>query len=220
MSAKTIRILLADDHEVVRRGLRALLEMHPGWEVCGEAADGRAAVELAQRLAPDIVVMDIGMPQLNGFEATRQILERTRGIEVLVLSMHDSEQMVREVIGAGARGYVLKSDAGRDLVAAVEALLRREQFFSASVASSVRVSDLKVAGAKRPSLRPAGGLTRREREVLQLLAEGRANKAVAGVLGISVKTAETHRARIMRKLGMKSLADLVRYAIRNGFIEP
>ena len=220
MSTKTIRILLADDHEVVRRGLRALLETHPGWEVCGEAADGRAAVELAQKLAPDIVVMDIGMPQLNGFEATRQILERTRGIEVLVLSVHESEQLVREVIGAGARGYVLKSDAGRDLVAAVEALLRREPFFSPSVALSVRAAALKVAGAKRPSLRPAGGLTRREREVLQLLAEGRANKAVGKLLGISVKTAETHRARIMRKLGMKSLAELVRYAIRNGFIEP
>ena len=220
MSEKKTRILLADDHEVVRRGLRTLLETHAGWEVCGEAVDGRAAVDLAQKLAPDIVVMDIGMPQLNGFEATRQILERTRGIEVLVLSVHDSEQMVREVIGAGARGYVLKSDAGRDLVAAVEALLRREPFFSPSVASSMRRSDLKVAGPKRPSLRPTGELTRREREVLQLLAEGCANKAVAKVLGISVKTAETHRARLMRKLGMKSLADLVRYAIRNGFIEP
>ena len=220
MSAKPIRILLVDDHEVVRRGLRALLETHPGWIVCGEAADGRAAVDLAQKLAPDIVVMDIGMPQLNGFDATRQILERTRGIEVLVLSVHDSEQMVREVIGAGARGYVLKSDAGRDLLAAVEALLRREPFFSPGVAVSLRAADLKVAGPKRPSLRPAGGLTRREREVLQLLAEGRANKAVAKLLGISVKTAETHRARIMRKLGMKSLAVLVRYAIRNGFIEP
>ena len=219
MNPKKIRILLADDHEVVRRGLRALLETHAGWEVCGEAADGRAAVERAQALAPDIVVMDIGMPQLNGFEATRQILERTRGIEVLVLSMHESEQFVREVIGAGARGYVLKSDAGRDLLAAVEALLRRETFFSASVASSVRASALQVCGAKRPSLRPAGGLTRREREVLQLLAEGRANKAEAKVLGISVKTAETHRARIMRKLGLKSLAELVRYAIRNGFVE-
>ena len=219
MNPKKIRILLADDHEVVRRGLRALLETHAGWEVCGEAADGRAAVALALALAPDIVVMDIGMPQLNGFDATRQILERTRGIEVLVLSMHESEQFVREVIGAGARGYVLKSDAGRDLLAAVEALLRRETFFSASVASSVRASALQVCGAKRPSLRPAGDLTRREREVLQLLAEGRANKMVAKELGISVKTAETHRARIMRKLGMKSLADVVRYAIRNGFIE-
>ena len=218
-AAKTIRILLADDHEVVRRGLRALLEMQPGWEVCGEAENGRAAVELAQRLAPDIVVMDIGMKQLNGFEATRQILERTRGIEVLVLSIHDNEQTVREVLGAGARGYVLKSDAGRDLVAAVGALLRRETFFSPTVAQSVRAAALRVAGARRPSLRPAGELTRREREVLQLLAEGRTNKAVAQALGISVKTAETHRARIMRKLGMKSVAELVRYAIRNGFIE-
>ena len=219
MNGKPVRILLADDHEVVRCGLRALLEMHPGWEVCGEAADGRAAVDLAQKLSPDIVVMDISMPQLNGFEATRQILERTRGIEVLVLSVDGSEKMVRQVIGAGARGYVLKSDAGRDLVAAVGALLRHEEFFSPSVASIVHVADLKVAGRKRPSLRPAGVLTRREREVLQLLAEGRANKAVAKQLGISVKTAETHRARVMRKLGMKSLAELVRYAIRNGFIE-
>lgn len=219
MNPKKIRILLADDHEIVRRGLRALLETHPGWEVCGEAGDGRAAVELAQSLAPDIVVMDIGMPQLNGFDATRQILERTRGVEVLVLSMHESEQFVREVIGAGARGYVLKSDAGRDLVAAVEALLRRETFFSARVTASMAASALQAAGSRRPSLRPAGELTRREREVLQLLVEGQANKAVAKALGISVKTAETHRARIMRKLGMKSLADVVRYAIRNGFIE-
>ena len=220
MNAKTPRILLVDDHELVRRGLRALLEMQPGWVVCGEAADGRTAVELAQKLAPDIVVMDIGMPQLNGIEATRQILERTRGIEVLMLSVHDSEQAVREVIGAGARGYVLKSDAGRDLVAAVEALLRREPFFSPSVAVSVRAAGVKVSAPTRASLRPAGVLTRREREVLQLLAEGRANKAVAKLLGISVKTAETHRARIMRKLRMKSVAELVRYAIRNGFVEP
>ncbi len=220
MNAKTPRILLVDDHELVRRGLRALLEMQPGWVVCGEAADGRTAVELAQKLAPDIVVMDIGMPQLNGIEATRQILERTRGIEVLMLSVHDSEQAVREVIGAGARGYVLKSDAGRDLVAAVEALLRREPFFSPSVAVSVRAAGVKVSAPVRASLRPAGVLTRREREVLQLLAEGRANKAVAKLLGISVKTAETHRARIMRKLRMKSVAELVRYAIRNGFVEP
>ena len=220
MNAKTPRILLVDDHELVRRGLRALLEMQPGWVVCGEAADGRAAVELAQKLAPDMVVMDIGMPQLNGIEAARQILERTRGIEVLMLSVHDSEQAVREVIGAGARGYMLKSDAGRDLVAAVEALLRREPFFSPSVAVSVRAAALKISAPTRASLRPAGVLTRREREVLQLLAEGRANKAVAKLLGISVKTAETHRARIMRKLRMKSLAELVRYAIRNGFVEP
>ena len=220
MNAKTPRILLVDDHELVRRGLRALLEMQPGWVVCGEAADGRAAVDLAQKLAPDMVVMDIGMPQLNGIEAARQILERTRGIEVLMLSVHDSEQAVREVIGAGARGYVLKSDAGRDLVAAVEALLRRESFFSPSVAMSVRAAALKISAPTRASLRPAGVLTRREREVLQLLAEGRANKAVAKLLGISVKTAETHRARIMRKLRFKSLAELVRYAIRNGFVEP
>lgn len=220
MTPSNARILLADDHEVVRRGLRVLLETRPGWEICGEAGDGRAAVELAQTLAPDIVIMDIGLPQLNGFDATRQILERSRAVEVLVLSIHDSAQLVREVVEAGARGYVLKSDAGRDLVAAVEAVLRREVFFSPRVESSVQGAALKVSGLRRRSLRPSGSLTRREREILQLLAEGRTNKAVAKLLGISVKTAETHRARIMRKLGLKSLADLVRYAIRNGFIEP
>jgi DNA-binding NarL/FixJ family response regulator len=218
MTPKKIRILLADDHEVVRRGLRALLETQSGWEICGEAGDGRTAVELARTLQPDVVVMDIGMPQLNGFEATRQILEHTRKIEVLVLSIHDSDQMLREVVEAGARGYVLKSDAGRDLVAAVEAVLRRETFFSPSMIATVQAAAMKVPGLRR-SLRPSGTLTRREREILQLLAEGKTNKAVAKLLGISVKTAETHRARVMRKLGVKSLADLVRYAIRNGFVE-
>jgi DNA-binding NarL/FixJ family response regulator len=216
--SKKVRILLVDDHEVVRRGLRALLETQDGWEICGEAGDGRAAVELAQTLVPDVVVMDIGLPQLNGFEATRQILERSRRIEILVLSIHDSDQMVREVLEAGARGYVLKSDAGRDLVAAIEAMLRKEPFFSPSMVSTKPA--LRLPGLQRRSLRPSGALTRREREILQLLAEGHTNKAVAKLLGISVKTAETHRARVMRKLGIKSLAELVRYAIRNGFVEP
>lgn len=166
MKEKMIRILIADDHEVVRRGLRALIESHPGWEVCGAAADGRTAVKLARTLSPDIVVMDISMPQLNGFEATRQILKTTRGIEVLVLSMHESEQLVQEVVAAGARGYVLKSDVGRDPVAAIEALLRREQFLSPRVAPSVPAAALHAAGMKRRSLRPSGMLTRREREVL------------------------------------------------------
>jgi DNA-binding NarL/FixJ family response regulator len=217
MSSKKIRILLADDHEVVRRGLRSLLETQAGWEICGEAADGRTAVELAHALLPDVVVMDIGLPQLNGFDATRQILERSRRIEILVLSIHDSDQMVREVLEAGARAYVLKSDAGRDLVAAIEAVLRRESFFSPSMVATK--PDLRLPALRR-SLRPSGALTRREREILQLLAEGHTNKAVAKLLGISVKTAETHRARVMRKLGIKSLAELVRYAIRNGFVEP
>lgn len=211
------RILLVDDHEVVRRGLRALLETHPGWVVCGEAADGRTAVRLARSLVPHIVVMDLIMPELNGLEATRQILDKDRQVQILVLSMHESDQAVREVLAAGARGYVLKSDAGRDLVAAIEALLRGRPFFTSRVAANIHELEFKARPGRR-AFKPLGQLTAREREVLQLLAEGRTNKEVGHLLGISVKTAETHRARVMRKLSVDSVADLVRYAIRNGFI--
>jgi DNA-binding NarL/FixJ family response regulator len=211
------RILLVDDHEVVRRGLRALLETHPGWVVCGEAADGRTAVSLARTLAPHVVVMDLTMPELNGLEATRQILDKAGQVQVLILSMHESEQFVREVLGAGARGYVLKSDAGRDLIAAVETLLQGKPFFTSRLAAKIHELEFKARGGRR-SFKPAGQLTPREREVLQLLAEGKSNKEVGHLLGISVKTAETHRARVMRKLAVDSVADLVRYAIRNGFI--
>ncbi len=211
------RILLVDDHEVVRRGLRALLETHPGWVVCGEAADGRTAVRLARSLVPHIVVMDLIMPELNGLEATRQILDKDRQVQILVLSMHESDQVVREVLAAGARGYVLKSDAGRDLVAAIEALLRGRPFFTSRVAANIHELEFKARPGRR-AFKPLGQLTAREREVLQLLAEGRTNKEVGHLLGISVKTAETHRARVMRKLSVDSVADLVRYAIRNGFI--
>lgn len=213
-----IRILLVDDHEVVRRGLRALLETHPGWVVCGEAADGRTAVSLARSLAPRVVVMDLTMPELNGLEATRQILDKDRDVQVLILSMHESDQVVREVLAVGARGYVLKTDAGRDLIAAVEALLRGKPFFTSRVAANIHELEFKARGGGRRIFKPIGQLTAREREVLQLLAEGKTNKEVGHLLGISVKTAETHRARVMRKLSIDSVADLVRYAIRNGFI--
>lgn len=216
--AATTRFLLVDDHEVVRRGLRSIVEGYAGWEVCGEAADGRTAVELARTLAPDIVVMDLSMPQLNGFEAARRMLARTRRLPIVILSMHESEQVVREVLAVGVRGYVLKSDAGRELVTAVEALLRGETFFSSPVAARVH----RLEGASRPGRLPTrrvGPLTTREREILQLLAEGKTNKEVGIALEISVKTAETHRARIMRKLAIDSVADLVRYAIRNGIID-
>lgn len=212
-----IRILLVDDHEMVRRGLRALLETHPGWVVCGEAADGREAVRLARSLAPHLVIMDLTMPELNGLEATRQILDKDRQVQVLILSMHESDQVVRDVLAAGARGYVLKTDAGRDLIAAGEALLRGRPFFTSRVAAKIHELEFKVRGGRR-TLKPVGQLTAREREVLQLLAEGKTNKEVGHALGISVKTAETHRARVMRKLAVDSVADLVRYAIRNGFI--
>lgn len=218
MIEKRTRILLADDHELVRKGLRILLESQPGWEVCGEACDGRTAVEMSRRLKPDIVVMDVSMPEMNGFEATRQILAKQPKVEVLALSMHESQQIIREVLSAGARGYVLKSDAGSNIVAAVEALRRHTCYFSTQLGESLKnVAQLAGGRGQRRGKVP-GALTTREREILQLLAEGCTNKLVAARLGISVKTAETHRARIMRKLDVDSVADVVRYAIRNGLI--
>ena len=217
MKSEGTRILLVDDHELVRRGLRSLIESHPGWEVCGEAADGRTAAKLAGTLAPHVVVMDLTMPHLNGLDAARRILRKDRGMSIIILSMHESEQHVREVLAAGARGYVLKSAAGRDLVAAIEALLRGETFFTSPVAARIHGQEFGH-GSRRRSLRPGGPLTPREREILQLLAEGRTNKEVGQLLHISIKTAETHRARIMRKLAIDSVSDLVRYAIRNGII--
>jgi DNA-binding NarL/FixJ family response regulator len=211
-----LSILVADDHEIVRRGVRALLEAHPGWKICGEAVDGREAVDKAGRLRPDIVILDIGMPVLNGLEAARQIRKHTSQCQVLILTMHESEQVVREVLTAGARGYVLKSGAGRDLVKAVEALSRHETFFTSQVAEYVLQSFLDARGGEPAS----SAVTPREREVIQLLAEGRGNKEVATTLGISVRTAETHRTHIMRKLGCRSFSDLVRYAIRNNIIAP
>ena len=211
-----LRILLADDHEVVRRGVRVLLEAHPGWEICDEAVEGRDAVEKASRLRPEVVILDIGMPLLNGLDAARQILKASPQSEVLILTMHESEQVIREVLASGARGYVLKSDAGRNLVNAVEALSHHKTFFTPSVAEFVLQSFLDGKGnAREPS-----PLSQREREVIQLLAEGKGNKEVANVLGISVRTAETHRTNIMRKLDCQSFSDLVRYAIRNNIITP
>ena len=213
-----MRILVADDHEVVRRGLQALLEAQPGWEVSGEAADGREAVEKARQLKPDVVIMDISMPQLNGLEATRQILKINPSARVLILTMHESDQIVHEVLDAGARGYVLKSDAGRDLVGAVEALLRYNSFLSSKVAEMVLDGYRAMAAEDNKLMHDH--LTPREREVLQLLAEGKSSKEVAVELGLSVSTAETHRTNIMRKLDLHSVSDLVRYAVRNNIIEP
>jgi DNA-binding NarL/FixJ family response regulator len=211
-----LRILIADDHEVVRRGVRVLLEARPGWEICDEAVEGREAVEKAVRLRPDVVILDIGMPLLNGLEAARQIRKAAPQSEVLILTMHDSEQVIREVLAAGARGYVLKTDAGRSLVHAVEALSRHKPFFSSSVAEFVLQGFLDGKAETRDTT----SLTQREKEVVQLLAEGKGNKDVATILGISVRTAETHRTNIMRKLGCESFSELVRYAIRNGIIGP
>ena len=213
-----LRILIADDHEVARKGIRALLENHPGWEVCAEAKDGREAVEFADRLRPDVLLLDIGMPNLNGLDAARQILATNPDARILILTVHDTEQIVREVLAAGARGFLLKSDAGRDLVAAVEALQRRRTFFTSKVA------EMLLEGYLRPhsdSDDPTGQrvLTPREREVIQLVAEGKTTKEVASVLSLSVKTAETHRTNLMRKLDLHSVADLTLYAVRNGIVQ-
>lgn len=214
------RILLADDHEVVRAGLRALLEEQNGWEVVAEAADGRDAVEQASKLKPDAVVIDIAMPSLNGLEVVRQIVKATPNTKVLVLTMYDSDPLIQQVLRAGARGYLLKSDAGRDLVSAIEALRRNKTFFTPKVSQMVLEGYLdknpkeEESKAEAESLR----LTSRQREIVQLLAEGKSSKEVAAVLGLSVKTAETHRANIMRKLDCHSVTELVRYAIRNHII--
>src|SRR5580693_7923569 len=217
------RILLADDHEVVRAGLRALLEEQSGWEVVAEAADGRDAVEKASKLKPDVVVIDIAMPSLNGLEAVRQIVKAVPNAKVLVLTMYDSDPLIQQVLQAGARGYLLKSDAGRDLVSAVDALRRNKTFFTPKVAQMVLEGYLgrptkendEESNNRKNGLR----LTARQKQILQLLAEGKSSKEVAVALNISVKTAETHRANIMRRLDCHSVTELVRYAIRNHIIQ-
>jgi DNA-binding NarL/FixJ family response regulator len=213
-----IRILLADDHDVVRRGLRGLLEAQTGWQVVAEARTGREAVDLAEQLRPDVAVLDLSMPELNGLEATRRIRKALPGTEVLVFTMHQTEQLMREALLAGARGYLLKSDAAERLVAAVAALAGHRPYFSAQV-SEVLLDAFVRSTASSGEGASSDALTAREREIVQLLAEGRGNKEVADALAISVKTVETHRAAIMRKLGIGSLAALVRYAIRNQLIE-
>jgi DNA-binding NarL/FixJ family response regulator len=214
-----LRILLVDDHEVVRRGLSVILQARNDWEICGEASHGREAVEKAAALKPDIVILDVGMPELNGLEATRQIVKARPETRILILTLHDSDALVQEVLNAGARGFLLKSDAARDLVTAVEALKNNKTYFTPKVASMVLEGFLRKKGADRGELvSPRAKLTPREREIVQLLAEGKSSREVAGALGLSVKTAETHRANIMRKLNLHSVSDLVMYAVRNNIV--
>ncbi len=212
------RIFIADDHEVVRKGLCALLQAEAGWEICGEASDGRTAMEKIRELKPDVSILDIGMPELNGLEATRQILKEDPRAKILILTLHDSDQVVREVLNAGARGFLLKSDAARDLVVAVEALRRDKTYFTSKVAAMVLEGYLKGGTHSVPVAVGRDRLTPREREVVQLLAEGKSTKEVAVSLGLSVKTAETHRSNIMRKLQLHSVSDLVMYAVRNNIV--
>ena len=213
-----VRILIADDHAIVRHGLRSLVESQPDWEVCAEAANGREAVEQVKRLRPDVVVLDITMPELNGLEATRQIVKEVPRTEVLILTMDRSEEVAQQVLRAGARGYVLKSDANSKLVDAVATLSEHKPYLTPAVAEFVLGS--YTEGAQQNQDSSEHRLTAREREIVQLLAEGKSNKEVAAALGIAVKTAEAHRANIMRKLNLRSLGELVRYAIRNKMVQP
>lgn len=217
-----VRILLVDDHEIVRRGLRAVLEAEPDLEVSDEASNGLDAVEKAEQLKPDVVLMDISMPQLNGLEAARRIRRTLPGVEVLFLTMHESEQMIREGMEAGGHGFLLKSDAGHELIPAVRSLSRHKPFFSPRLRAMGfppgEGQGRSVAKATKNKAW-AGGLTSRERQVVQLLGEGKSTKEVATALEITLKTAATHRTNVLRKLDLHSIADLVRYAIRNGIVQ-
>jgi len=215
---RKLRILLADDHSLLRRGLKSILEAQPGWEICAEAHTGRDAVTKASQLRPDVVILDVCMPELNGIEATRQIRKASPRSEVLILSVHDSNYLAREVIDAGARGYLLKSDSDRELVAAVESLANHKPFFTAH-ATEMMLSGYTGDPGQNADREASQRLTAREREIVQLLAEGKTSKEVASVLNISTKTAETHRAHIMRKLEFHSVGEVVRYAVRNQLID-
>ncbi len=215
---KMARILIADDHELMRDGIKARIQGQPGWQICAETDNGRDAVELAIQLKPDVVVMDISMPELNGFEATRQIRNACPEIEVLILSFQESDDLIWKTLAAGARGFVLKTDAARLIILAIEALLNHAPFFTR------KVSQLVLDGYLDPNAidKSDGAFTRltsREREIVQLLAEARTSKEIAAKLGVSVKTIEAHRANVMRKLNLHSVAELVRYAVRNKIIE-
>jgi len=214
----TLRILIADDHDLVRKGLRLLIQDHPGWTVCAEARSGREAVEQSIECNPDVVVIDVSMPDLNGLEATRRIRKSCPRTEVLVVTYHDSDEMAAEVLNAGARGYVLKSDSDQELVHAVEALSRHKPYFTARVTEMLITNRENGVTNQAEAMRHR--LTARELEILQLLAEGKTAKEVASALGIATKTSDTHRTNIMRKLNLHSIAELVRYAVRNKVVEP
>jgi len=216
---KALRILIADDHDLMRRGIKAMLLSHAGWEVCGEAHTGREAVSMAKELKPDIVILDISMPDLNGVDAARKIRKDSPTTEILILSVHYSDQLIRDILEAGVRGYIVKSDSDRDLIIAVETLATHKPFLT-SRATEVMLTSFKE-GRMRPELPTSlrDRLTSREREIVQLLAEGKSSKEVASSLNISVKTAETHRANIMRKLQLHTVSELVRYAVRNQIVE-
>ena len=207
------RILIADDHDVVRSGVRAILEAQGGWEVVGEAVDGKDAVDQALATRPDVVVLDYGLPVMNGIEATRRIRARVPGAEVLIFTMHDTDGLIRDVLEAGARGFLLKSDAKQFLISAVESLAAHKPFFTGKVSETLLETYLAKGSAGKSAL------SSREKAVVQLIAEGKTNKQIADILSISTKTVETHRALALRKLNLDTTAALIRYAIRNGLVE-
>ena len=217
-STKRLRILVADDHELVRRGIRGLLRARRGWTVVGEAMNGVEAVEKAHRLKPDVAILDISMPDLGGLQATRQIRESVPTTQVVVLTMHESDQMVRRVLEAGALGYVLKSDLATHLVKAVKSVSGGKLFLSPRVSDIVLKGFLTAGNRPEPTEHSQALPTLREVEIIRFLAQGKANKEIAAELGITLRTAETHRARIMVKLGLHSLAELIHYAIRHKII--
>jgi DNA-binding NarL/FixJ family response regulator len=219
MAETKLRILIADDYDIVREGTCAVIERQPGWVVCGTAKTGREAVELTARLKPDVVVMDMAMPELNGLDATRQIKKLPVRTEVLIFTAHETDDLIREVFEAGAKSFINKSEAHTYLTDAIESLSRHDPFFTARV---FKVLFTDVIGQPKPSRdqdQAGQRLSTREREIVQLLAEGKSNKQVANALGLSTRTVETHRATAMRKVGVDSVAGLVRYAIRHHMIE-
>ena len=216
---KPLRILVADDHDLVRRGVKSILQAHPGWEVCAEATTGREAVIKAKELKPDIAILDIGMPEMNGLDAARTIQRDLPETEILILSMHHSDQLIRELVDIGVRGYIVKSDSDRDLIVAVENLANHNPFFTTKVTDFLIGSFNSTEPLRKDLDSIPRRITPREREIVQLLAEGRSSKEVASILGISVKTAETHRSNVMRKLKIHTISELVLYALRNQIVE-
>jgi two-component system response regulator NreC len=215
-----LRILIADDHDVMRQGTRSVVERQPDWEVCGVASNGRDAVAQATDLKPDIVIMDMTMPELNGIDAAVQIKRRLPRTEILIFTAHESDDLIRDAFQAGVKSFILKSEAHQLLVEAIESLAQHKPFFTARVSEILFSKVLQRAEGLRETTEPGKRLSAREREIVQLIAEGKSNKEVAETLGISVRTAETHRASILKKLHLASVASLVRYAIRNNIIEP
>jgi len=218
---KPVRILVADDHALVRRGIRTLLENQPGWKVCAEASTGREAIEQAEQTKPDVVVLDVSMPELNGLDATPAILKTSPQTRVLILTMHNTHEIMERVLRAGARGFVLKSDAERDLVTAIEALADDKPFYTSSLSEMMLENFLSTGIEERVAQEESldGRITTREREIVQLLVEGKSNKEVGCELGISTRTVESHRAKILRKLHCHSFSELVRYAIRHKMVD-